>query len=213
MTVRIKAPCDEEVMRSAPAVAASSPRVGVWVLVATVLGSSLVFIDANVVNVALPALQADLQASAAATQWVFESYSLFLGALLLVGGSLGDRYGRRRIFLAGTIIFTLASVASGLSVNIGQVIAARAIQGVGGALLTPGSLAIISATFSRAQRGRAIGTWSGATPAASRIGPAVGGFVVGHASWGWGFFLNLPLAVVAVLFARLRVAASRDPDA
>jgi EmrB/QacA subfamily drug resistance transporter len=207
----LKAPCDAAVIRSAPEVAPCSPRVGSWVLVATILGSSLVFIDANVVNVALPAIQADLHANAGDTQWVFEAYSLFLGALLMVGGSLGDRYGRRRIFLVGTVLFAIASAASGLSLNIGQVIAARTLQGVGGALLTPGSLAILSATFSQAQRGRAIGTWSGATAVASGIGPALGGFVVDHASWRWVFFINLPLAVLVVLITSLRVPESRDP--
>jgi len=208
----LKPACDEAIIRSAPDVAPCQPSVGRWVLAASVLGSSLVFIDANAVNVALPAIQADLHATVAEVQWVFEAYSLLLAALILVGGSLGDRLGRRRVFVIGTVIFAVASLASGLSLTAAQVIAARAVQGVGGALLTPGSLALISATFSQAQRGRAIGTWSGATAISSAIGPMLGGFLVDHASWRLVFLINLPLAALLVVIATWRVPESRDPS-
>src|SRR6187399_1220630 len=145
-----------------------------WTLVATILGSSLTFIDGTVVNVALPALQEDLHATITDVQWVIEAYSLFLGGLLLLGGSLGDQFGRKRMFLAGIWLFTLASIACGLAPSIGALITARAIQGVGAAFLVPGSLAIISATFDGADRGRAIGTWSGFTAITSGIGPVAG---------------------------------------
>src|SRR6184192_4085022 len=147
------------------------PASSRWTLVATILGSSLTFIDATVVNVALPALQADLHATIADVQWVIEAYSLFLGGLLLVGGSLGDQFGRKRMFLVGIALFTLASIACSLAPSIGALIAARAAQGVGAALLVPGSLAIITATFDGADRGRAIGTWSGFSAITSGIGP------------------------------------------
>jgi MFS family permease len=166
----VKSPCDEAVIRSAPP-CAKPQDVGIWVLVATILGSSMAFIDGSVVNVALPALQKELNASAAGVQWVVESYLLFLSALILVGGSLGDHFGRRRIFAIGTTLFVLASIWCGLSTTISQLIIARAIQGVGGALLVPGSLAIISASFDTERRGQAIGTWSGFTSVTSVIGP------------------------------------------
>lgn len=205
----VRSPCDEGVIRSAPDTGSSAPRLAPWILAAAILGSSMVFLDANVVNVALPALQADLHANVAQVQWVFEAYLLFLAALILVGGSLGDHFGRRRIFVAGTIVFAIASLAAGLSLRAEQVIAARAIQGVGGALLTPGSLAIISASFGQEQRGRAIGTWSGFTAIASAAGPPLGGFLVDHASWRWVFFINLPLAAIVVGIAVWRVPESR----
>ncbi len=173
----------------------------------------MVFIDGTVVNVALPALQADLRANVAAVQWVFEAYALSLAALVLVGGSAGDRFGRRRIFVLGTALFAIASLACGLSARVEQVIIARAVQGVGGALLTPASLAMISASFSPEQRGRAIGTWSAATAIASAIGPVLGGFLVDHASWRWVFFINLPLAGILVGITRWRVPESRGAGA
>jgi MFS family permease len=149
----VKSPCDDGVILSAPTPTSSlSSARGLWVLVATILGSSMTFIDGTVVNVVLPVLQVDMNATAAEVQWIVEAYSLFLAALILVGGSLGDHFGRRRIFATGIIIFTLASVWCGLSPNVLQLILARAIQGIGGALLVPGSLAIISASFSDNQR-------------------------------------------------------------
>src|SRR5689334_3699241 len=134
---------------------------GRWVLAATILASSMAFIDGTVVNVALPFLQTNLNATAIGIQWVVEAYALFLSALLLVGGSLGDRYGRRRIFIIGVVVFALASAACGLAANIDELIVARAVQGIGGALLVPGSLALISSCFNEEERGKAIGTWSG----------------------------------------------------
>src|SRR3989454_7981639 len=150
------------------------PSPNRWTLVATILGSSLTFIDATVVNVALPALQADLHATITDVQWVIEAYALFLSALILVGGSLGDQFGRRRMFLAGVTLFTLASVACGFAFSTRALIVARALQGVGAAFLVPGSLAIISATFDEAERGRAIGTWSGFSAITAAIGPVAG---------------------------------------
>src|SRR6266480_5770028 len=161
MLTSIHEPCDESVIRSRLASAPCSKVAGRWVLVATTLASSMAFIDGTVVNVALPALQSSLNATAVDVQWVIEAYSLLLSALLLVGGSLGDHYGRRRVFLIGIALFAFASAACGLAANIHQLIAARALQGLGAALLVPGSLAIISSSFSEDQRGRAIGTWSG----------------------------------------------------
>jgi MFS family permease len=151
---------------------------GPWILAATILGSSMAFIDGTVVNVALPALQSALHATLTDVQWVVESYALFLAALLLIGGSLGlgDRYGRRKIFATGVVLFSAASACCGLAPNIRQLIVARAFQGIGGALLVPGSLALISANFSPKERGRAIGTWSGFTSITAAIGPVLGGW-------------------------------------
>src|SRR6266513_2096127 len=164
-------PCDENVIRSRPAAAPCSKSRGRWVLAATILASSMAFIDGTVVNVALPALQAKLAATAVDVQWVIEAYSLFLSAFLLIGGSLGDHYGRRRIFLLGVGLFTVASAACGLAGDVRQLIVARGIQGVGAALLVPGSLAIISSSFSESDRGAAIGTWSAFSAITAAIGP------------------------------------------
>jgi EmrB/QacA subfamily drug resistance transporter len=172
----------------------------------------MVFIDSTVVNVALPVLQAELNATAAQVQWIVESYALFLAALILVGGSLGDLYGRRRIFACGVLLFALASVWCGLSPNVNQLILARAVQGLGGALLTPGSLAIISASFNSEQRGQAIGTWSGFTGITSALGPVLGGWLVEQASWRWIFFINVPLAVFVLGIVFWRVPESRDEE-
>ncbi|HEY0735782.1 MAG TPA: MFS transporter [Herpetosiphonaceae bacterium] len=188
----------------------AAEMTGRWVLAATILGSSIAFIDGTVVNVALPVLQRELNATAADVQWVVEGYTLFLAALILVGGSLGDRYGRRRIFALGIVIFTLASVWCGLAPGVGQLILARAVQGIGGALLVPSSLAIISATFKDEARGRAIGTWSGFTAITSALGPVLGGWLVEQASWRWVFFINVPLALVVLAIVVLRVPESRD---
>lgn len=211
-------PCDVGVIQSSPALAApagvrTSSAVGTWVLVATILGSSMAFIDGTVVNVALPVLQVQLHATATDAQWVVEAYALILAALILVGGSLGDRLGRRRIYVIGVAVFALASVVCGLAPNIQALIFARAVQGVGGALLTPGSLAIISATFDNDSRGRAIGTWSGFTSITSAFGPVLGGWLVEHASWRWVFFLNVPLAIAVLVITLWRVPESRDAHA
>src|SRR6266700_4491655 len=198
MWALFREPCDENVIRSHPATAPCSKSSGRWVLAATILASSMAFIDGTVVNVALPSLPKNLNATAIGVQWVVEAYSLFLSALLLVGGSLGDRYGRRLIFLIGVTLFALASVCCGMSVSINQLIAARAVQGIGGALLVPGSLAIISASFAPDQRGRAIGAWSGFSAITTAIGPVAGGWLIEHVSWRAVFFINVPLAAIVV---------------
>jgi EmrB/QacA subfamily drug resistance transporter len=183
-----------------------------WTLVATTIASSLSFIDGTAVNVALPALQADLHASITDVQWVIEAYALFLGSLILVGGSLGDRVGRRRTFLGGLLLFTLASIACGLAGSTRALIIARAVQGVGAAFLVPGSLAIISATFDASERGRAIGTWSGFSAITTAVGPVAGGWLIEHVSWRAVFFLNVPLAAVVLALSLRFVAESRDPS-
>ncbi len=170
----------------------------------------MVFIDGTVVNVALPALQANLRASVVDVQWVVEAYALLLSALLLLGGSLGDHYGRRRIFVGGVILFSVASVWCGFAPTIKQLILARAVQGAGGALLVPGSLAIISASFREEDRGRAIGTWSGFTAITAAIGPVLGGWLIEHVSWRAVFFINLPLGLVVLLVSFRSVPESRD---
>ncbi len=183
-----------------------------WTLVATILGSSLTFIDATVVNVALPALQADLQATITDVQWVIEAYALFLGALILVGGSIGDQLGRKRVFLSGVVVFTLASVLCGIATTARMLIAGRALQGIGAAFLVPGSLAIISATFDDRERGQAIGTWSGFSAITTAIGPVSGGWLVEHVSWRAVFFINLPLAIVVIALSLKFMDESRDPS-
>jgi EmrB/QacA subfamily drug resistance transporter len=183
-----------------------------WVLAATILGSSMTFIDGTVVNVSLPALQHALGASVVDVQWVIEAYALFLGALILIGGSMGDQFGRKRVFLAGTILFAAASAWCGLAMSPRQLIIGRAIQGVGAAFLVPGSLAIISATFDEASRGRAIGTWSGFSAITTAIGPVTGGWLIEHVSWRAVFYLNLPLAAAVVFIAVRHIPESRDPN-
>jgi len=173
----------------------------------------MVFIDGTVVNVALPVLQAELNATLADAQWVVESYALFLAALMLVGGSLGDHFGRRRIFAVGVALFAGASAWCGTSPNVHQLIVARAVQGLGGALLTPGSLAIISASFTREKRGQAIGTWSGFSAILAGSGPIVGGWLIDHASWRWAFWINVPLALITLTIVYWRVPESRDDSA
>jgi len=187
-----------------------NPQAGPWILAATILGSSLSFIDGTVVNVALPTLQRDLHATGADVQWVVEAYALFLAALILVGGSLGDRLGRRLVYSVGIIIFTLASLWCGLAPNVTQLIAGRAVQGVGGALLVPGSLAIISAAFDGDRRGKAIGTWSGFTTVTSALGPVLGGWLIQNTSWRWVFFINAPLAALTLILVFRHVPESRD---
>src|SRR3982075_4007353 len=183
-----------------------------WTLVATILGSSLTFIDATVVNVALPALQADLHATITDVQWVIEAYALFLGALILVGGSMGDQFGRKRVFLFGVIFFTVASVFCGMATSPGTLVVGRALQGIGAAFLVPGSLAIISAAFDDGERGRAIGTWSGFSAITTAIGPVSGGWLVEHVSWRAVFFLNVPLAVIVLVLSLRFMNESRDPS-
>ena len=173
----------------------------------------MVFIDGTVVNVALPALQTNLNATVVDVQWVVEAYALFLAALLLTGGSLGDHYGRKRIYTVGVVLFALSSIWCGLAPNINQLIIARAAQGVGGALLVPGSLAIISNSFSEEKRGQAIGTWSGFTAITAAVGPVLGGWLIEKVSWRAVFFINVPFAVVVLLLVFIYVPESRDEEA
>jgi EmrB/QacA subfamily drug resistance transporter len=170
----------------------------------------MVFIDGTVVNVALPALQGSLHASLRDVQWVVESYALLLAALLLPAGSLGDLYGRKKIFVLGTILFAAASAWCGFAPGIKHLILARTLQGVGGALLVPQSLALISVAFGPEERGRAIGTWSGFTAITAAIGPVLGGWLVQHASWRAAFFINVPLAAAVILLTLWRVPESRS---
>jgi EmrB/QacA subfamily drug resistance transporter len=206
----MRSPCDEAVIRSEvvslPCAASSKP----WILAATIIGSSMAFIDSTVVNVALPALQTSFHATVVEVQWVVESYGLFLGALILVGGSLGDLFGRRLIFLLGVSTFAVASIGCGFASNIYLLIGARSVQGVGAALLVPGSLAIIGSSFDEKSRGQAIGTWSGFTSITTAIGPVVGGWLVEHASWRWVFFINLPLAAAVLAISLRHVPESRS---
>src|SRR6266542_1986709 len=183
-----------------------------WTLAATILGSSMTFIDGTVVNVALPALQADLHATITDVQWVIEAYALFLGALILVGGSMGDQFGRKRVFLIGIVVFTAASVVCGMATSARVLIVGRALQGIGAAFLVPGSLAIISATFDERERGRAIGTWSGFSAMTTAIGPVTGGWLIEHVSWRAVFFLNVPLAVAVIVLSLRFMNESRDPS-
>src|ERR1041385_2082103 len=209
----LRAPCDEGFAASRkPARTACGKAQRRWTLAATILGSSMAFIDGTVVNVALPALQSNLNATVTDVQWVVEAYTLLLAALLLLGGSLGDRYGRKKIYAIGIVVFALASVWCGLAPNIQQCIISRAAQGIGGALLVPGSLAIISATFSEKDRGEAIGTWSGATAITTALGPLLGGWLIEHVSWRAVFFLNVPLAVAVVVLIVMFVPESRDEE-
>jgi EmrB/QacA subfamily drug resistance transporter len=181
-----------------------------WILIAAILGSSMTFIDGSAVNVALPVIQLDLQATSEQTQWVVEAYALFLAALILVGGSLGDVYGRKRMFAAGIALFAAASLACALAPTIAALTIARAIQGVGAALAMPESLALISANFSGAERGRAIGTWSGFASITGAAGPVIGGWLTQTASWRWVFIINLPLALAVLAIVMRHVPESRD---
>ena len=181
-----------------------------WVLLATVLGSGMAFLDATVVNVALPTIGADLNASVAGLQWVINGYTLTLASLILLGGSLGDRFGRRRIFLLGTVWFAGASLLCGVAPTSEALVAARALQGIGGALLTPGSLAILQASFAMSDRGRAVGAWSGLSGVAAATAPFVGGWLIDVGSWRPIFLINVPLAVAVVVVSLRHVPETRD---
>lgn len=209
----MRTPCDEAVIRSARVGIPCRVESGSWVLAAAILGSSLAFIDSTVVNVALPAIQASFHVSMVDVQWVVEAYGLFLAALILAGGALGDLLGRRKIFLTGVAIFATASLGCGLASGIRPLILARSLQGIGAALLVPASLAIISACFGEENRGEAIGTWSGFTAITTAIGPVLGGWLVQHASWRWAFFINLPLAMAVIAISVWRIPESRSPTA
>ena len=186
---------------------------GRWVLAATVLGSSMALLDATVVNLALPRMAADLDASFTGLQWILNGYTLTLAALILLGGALGDRYGRKRVFLFGAVWFTVASVACAVAPGVHLLVAARIAQGVGGALLSPGSLAILQSSFDPHERGRAIGMWSGLGGVATALGPFLGGWLVDVASWRWIFLLNVPFGVAVVAIGRTHIPETRDPNA
>ncbi|RKR92053.1 EmrB/QacA subfamily drug resistance transporter [Micromonospora pisi] len=186
---------------------------GRWVLLATVLGSGLAFVDSTVVNIALPRIGDDFHAGAAALQWTVNGYTLSLASLILLGGSLGDRFGRRRIFVVGVVWFAIASLLCGLAPSEEILVAARVLQGIGGALLTPGALAILGASFHPDDRAKAIGAWSGLGGIAGALGPFLGGWLVEVASWRLVFLINVPLAAVVALVAIRHVPESRDPDA
>ena len=194
-----------------PALSYSSAP-GRWVLAITVLGSGIAALDATVVNIALPAIGRDFHTGIAALQWVMTSYILTLAAFLLIGGSLGDRFGRRKVYLIGIVWFALASAACGFAPSAVFLIVTRVLQGVGGALLTPGSLAILEASFAPADRARAIGAWSGLGGVAIAAGPLIGGYLISAASWRWIFFINVPIAAVVVALGARHVPESRDPD-
>ena len=193
-------------------IARGTPQ-GRWVLAAAVLGSGMAMLDGTVVNIALRSVGDDLGATVQQLQWVVNAYLLSLASLILVGGSLGDHLGRRRVFLFGVAWFAVASALCGLAQSPGQLIAARLLQGVGAALLTPGSLAMIQGSFRPADRGRVIGQWAGLGGIAAAVGPLLGGWIVDNASWRWIFLINVPVAVVVLLVAARHVPESRDPDA
>ena len=188
-------------------------RTGKAVVLAAVLGSGMTFLDSTVVNVALRTIGEDLDASLAELQWITNGYLLSLSALILLGGSLGDRFGRRRVFVLGTLVFAAASVLCGLAPTPLLLIVARILQGVGAALLMPGSLAMIQGAFVVEDRGRAIGAWSGLAGISTAIGPFVGGWLIEYASWRWIFLINVPLAAVTVVVALRSVPETSDPDA
>jgi EmrB/QacA subfamily drug resistance transporter len=195
-----------------PALAFSSGQ-GRWVLTATVLGSGIAFLDSTVVNVALPHIGEDLDAGVGGLQWVLNGYLLAVSSLILLGGSLGDRFGRKKVFQFGITVFAVASLLCALAPNAPMLVLARIVQGIGGALLTPGSLAILEASFRPDDRSRAIGAWSGLSGVASAIGPFLGGWLVDAASWRWIFLINLPLSAFVVVVADRHVPESLDPDA
>ena len=208
----MKQPCDEAAILAGAADAPCAEKSRPWVLVATILGSSMSFIDSTVVNVALPALQSNLHATVVDLQWIVESYGLFLSALILVGGALGDSLGRRAMFLLGVVAFAVASAGCGFSSSIQSLLAWRSVQGIAAAFLVPGSLAIISSSFGDQSRGQAIGTWAGFTTMTTALGPVLGGWLIEHASWHWIFFLNVPLAGLVLVISLWHVPESRSRD-
>lgn len=198
---------------SASAPIRTGTAAGRWVLAATVLGSGIAFLDSTIVNVALPAIRDDLGGGLAGLQWVIDSYLLTLGALLLLGGSLGDLLGRRRMFVLGLGGFAVTSALCGLAPSIGWLIAGRTLQGISAALLVPGSLSLIQSVFAPEDRARAIGAWSGLSGVTTAIGPFVGGYLIDAVSWRWVFLINLPLAVVAIYIALRHIPETRSPAA
>jgi EmrB/QacA subfamily drug resistance transporter len=207
------APCDQAVLRQGDARVACAEAARPYVLATAVLGSSMAFIDGTVLNVALPAIQDGLGASAAELQWIVNAYMLLLGSLLLIGGAAGDRFGRKRVFAQGVVLFAAASAVCGFAPDSTTLIAARAVQGIGAALLVPGSLALVSANFPQEVRGRAIGTWAGFAALTTAAGPLLGGWMIDVLSWRSIFFLNLPVAAVTLALAARFVPESRDQDA
>jgi EmrB/QacA subfamily drug resistance transporter len=207
------APCDEGVIRSIAATGTCPEAAKPWVLAGTILASTIAYIDGSVVNIALPTIERDLATSAAAVQWLVNAYTLCLAALLLIGGAAADRYGRRKMFIFGVSLFAAASLFCGLSPNVAVLIAARAVQGLGAALLIPCSLALIGASFADDERGRAIGTWAGFSAIAGAVGPILGGWIVDHFSWRWIFLINPVLALPAISIAARHIPESIDPSA
>lgn len=206
-----RTPCDEHLGRDCKE--GAGPESPGLLLAAVVLGSCMAFIDGTVVNVALPAIQRSFNSSLAAMQWVVNGYTLMLGALILIGGSLGDHLGRKKVFLAGVVLFAASSILCGVATSAPMLIGARVLQGIGGALLVPGSLAIISAAFPENERSRAIGVWAAFSAISAAIGPILGGWLVDNVSWRGAFFINLPIAVATVLLAWKAVPESQDPKA
>ncbi|MEE8299137.1 MAG: MFS transporter [Thermodesulfobacteriota bacterium] len=189
-----------------------SKSVGRWVLLATILGSGMAFIDSTAMNVVIPVLQSELNATIPQVQWIIEAYALFMSSLMLLGGSLGDKFGRKRIFALGIVLFTGASIWCGLSPNTSQLIVARAFQGAGGALLIPGSLAIVNISFSDEHRGRAFGIWSGFTAITTTLGPILGGWLAQNLSWRYVFFINVPLALIVLGVLYWRIPESKKAN-
>jgi EmrB/QacA subfamily drug resistance transporter len=206
-------PCDEAAIKSTPAAGNCAGSAKPWVLLATILASSIAYIDESIVNVALPAIETDLATSVVVIQWLVNAYTLCLAAFLLAGGAAGDLFGRRRIFVIGITLFATASLFCGLSLSITQLILARAIQGIGAAMLIPCGLAIIGATFDESERGKAIGTWAGFSAMAAAAGPLLGGWIVDHFSWRWIFLINPFLALATIWIALNYVPESRDDEA
>jgi EmrB/QacA subfamily drug resistance transporter len=209
----MKQPCDEAIIRTSASTALCSEKSQRWVLAATILGSSIAFIDSTAVNVSLPTLQSDLHATVVDVQWVIESYGLFLSALILVGGALGDSLGRRLMFMFGVVGFAGASAGCGFSSSVRELLFWRSIQGIAAAFLVPGSLSIISSAYDENSRGRAIGTWAGFTTMTTALGPVLGGWLIEHASWHWVFFINVPLAAMVLLISLRHVPESRSSNA
>ena len=198
-------PCDDTIVRSGTDIADCRRSQAHWVLAGAIIGSGITFIDGTVVNIALPVLQVELGAGVSGAQWIVEAYALMLASFILVGGSLGDRLGRRRVFMTGAAVFGAASIWCGLAPDFVNLIIARTVQGSGAALLVPGSLALISANFSKERRGRAIGTWSGVTAIAAGIGPVFGGWLVANFSWRWIFLINVPLVAAVLVMCWFRL--------
>jgi EmrB/QacA subfamily drug resistance transporter len=207
------APCDEGVIRSTRPTAGCTAGQKRWVLLSTILASAIADIDESVVNVALPAIEKDLAASVEVIQWLVNAYTLCLSALLLVGGAAADRYGRRKIFICGLAVFAAASLWCGLSPGVAQLITARAVQGLGAALLVPCALALIGASFDESERGKAIGTWAAFSAVASAAGPLLGGWIVDHFTWRWIFLINPPIALLGLWIAYAHIPESVDPQA